>query len=333
MQPSSSQQIPVEFAAARQDRLGPRRALSATVRVRQEADCVRTPPGTQSLQKRKSKLLQTAGEYDRSDQISLFLNSLCRAFHWSRSIQLELCEVFVLHFLIHDASGKLVFQDDEIFQYQHIHVRRQKTAVRIFGCTNDWFPTYIETGIDEYRAAGQFEKLLHYVVKPWIPFMIYSLQARAVVHMRDRRNRRSNNVDSFSQVRIIGHHAELLRRNRYTMPFKDRRYEQHIWTFLPFTNVEPLVRVLLKHYRSERSKAFAKFDFHVHGRLHRRRARIAENRSRSQSAWTKFHSAVKPSDNLLLGKQLCEISRMFVGIVDTGVRYATVFEEVVDTLM
>src|SRR5436190_2628042 len=103
------------------------------------------------------------------------------------------------------------------------------------------------------------------------------------------------------------------------MFLEHRGNEQHIRAFLPLFEVKPFMRMLLKHNRREGTEAFAELYFQVHGCLHFRRPRVADNAAGAKRPGPEFHSAAEPSNYLLLGKKSGHVLGMFLFILDAGV--------------
>ena len=93
--------------------------------------------------------------------------------------------------------------------------------------------------------------------------------------------------------------SSLFKREGRSTAIHYRRDHQHR-RVLGFTGREPLVRMLPKHARRERAEALAELDLDVHRHLHSGRPGIAENTSGPKSPRAELHSALKPSDDLLV---------------------------------
>ncbi len=68
--------------------------------------------------------------------------------------------------------------------------------------------------------------------------------------------------------------------------------------------LEPFGDILAQHRRREGPKALAILDLEIEVLLHRRRARIAEDRAGAERARAEFHAALKPADRLAVGERL-----------------------------
>ena len=64
-----------------------------------------------------------------------------------------------------------------------------------------------------------------------------------------------------------------------------------------------------EHARGERPEALAELDLQVHRRLHRRRARVAEDAAGAERARAELHPALEPADDLAVGQQLGDVRR------------------------
>src|SRR5687767_14660955 len=71
-----------------------------------------------------------------------------------------------------------------------------------------------------------------------------------------------------------------------------------------------------KQRRTERPKCFAKLYARVNNIFVLRAIRAHQNRSRSKSPWSAFHSPLKPGDNFVIGELLC---RELLDIVDAAI--------------
>src|SRR5947207_12702253 len=77
--------------------------------------------------------------------------------------------------------------------------------------------------------------------------------------------------------------------------------EQHVRAVT--IELEPLVHALAKNGRREWPERLPELDLEVHDRLHRRRARITDNRAAAESPWAEFHPPEKKPDDFLCGDE------------------------------
>src|SRR4029453_4955131 len=77
--------------------------------------------------------------------------------------------------------------------------------------------------------------------------------------------------------------------------------EQHVWTVLVPPRLEPLVSIFSQHARREGPERFAELRLEVHQRLHLGRARVSDDRARSQRTRPELHAPREVSHHLLGG--------------------------------
>src|SRR5687768_11229119 len=75
--------------------------------------------------------------------------------------------------------------------------------------------------------------------------------------------------------------------------------------------IEVFGDTFLQHRRRERPERFALFDDRVDAILHGVGARITEDRACAQSAWSKLHASVEPTDNFPGSQTLCDCLEQF----------------------
>ena len=68
--------------------------------------------------------------------------------------------------------------------------------------------------------------------------------------------------------------------------------------------LEPVGDVFAQHRGRERPERFAILDLEIERRLHRGRARIAEDRAGAERARSEFHAPLEPADRLAVGEAL-----------------------------
>ena len=118
---------------------------------------------------------------------------------------------------------------------------------------------------------------------------VHRLDAGRVIHVRHRRNRRSDHVELVDSEQVL-----LFLRHGNTMFVTQPGDEQHVRTVR--VEIEPGRDVLPQHRRRERPKGFAELDLEVQQPLHRRGSRIAEDRPRAERARSELHPALVPAD-------------------------------------
>ena len=68
--------------------------------------------------------------------------------------------------------------------------------------------------------------------------------------------------------------------------------------------LEVVGALLAQDARRERAERLAELDLQVHRRLHRRRARVAEDAARAERARAELHAPLEPADDAAVGEQL-----------------------------
>ena len=81
----------------------------------------------------------------------------------------------------------------------------------------------------------------------------------------------------------------------------DIRNDQHVGAVT--VELEPLVHALAKNGGRERPERLPELDLEVHDRLHRRRARITDDRAAPERSGSEFHSPKKKADDFLRGDE------------------------------
>ncbi len=77
--------------------------------------------------------------------------------------------------------------------------------------------------------------------------------------------------------------------------------QQHVGAVA--VELEPVGDVLAQHRRRERPEGLAVLDLQVEHLLHRRRARVAEDRAAAERARAELHAALEPADGLAVGER------------------------------
>ena len=77
--------------------------------------------------------------------------------------------------------------------------------------------------------------------------------------------------------------------------------EQHVRRLDAGFDVEVLAGLVVEHRRRERSERLAVLDLEVHDRLHRGRARVADDRAVAERARAELHAPLQESDDVAVG--------------------------------
>ncbi len=120
---------------------------------------------------------------------------------------------------------------------------------------------------------------------------MHGLHARRIVDMGDGRNVGARDVELVdAEQRLF---LAVIARRRSALHVGD---QQHVGRVA--VELEPVGDVLAQHRRREGPEALAVLDLEVQRLLHRRRARIAEDRARPERARAELHAALHPADRL-----------------------------------
>src|SRR2546430_2445131 len=85
-----------------------------------------------------------------------------------------------------------------------------------------------------------------------------------------------------------------------------------------------------KHAGRERPKTLAELDLQVHGCLHPRRTRIAQDAPGPERTGTKLHTALEPTHHLLVRQQLRGVIEKFSLVWNSLVRRVRLLQEALD---
>src|SRR5690348_18476151 len=117
--------------------------------------------------------------------------------------------------------GYFVLGDDNIPKNEQVDVRCQKAAQSVLGSANNRFTADVEAGIDEHGAAGLSLENFQQVIKAAMALLVDSLNACAVIDVRDGGDGRTRDVNAVTQVEGAGHRFALLWSERSSMLFQD----------------------------------------------------------------------------------------------------------------
>src|ERR1700689_3335442 len=92
------------------------------------------------------------------------------------------------------------------------------------------------------------------------------------------------------------------RRNDFALFGAHRIGENHEWRIARMFEI--FSRYFPQHRRRKWTPPFAEFDCIVNFSIHFRIARICQNRAVSESAWTKFHSSLEPTNDPSASKKI-----------------------------
>src|SRR6185312_3484689 len=67
--------------------------------------------------------------------------------------------------------------------------------------------------------------------------------------------------------------------------------------------LEVVAALFAQDARGERTEGLAELDLEVHRRLHRRRARVAEDAARPERARAELHAPLEPADDAAFGEE------------------------------
>ena len=114
---------------------------------------------------------------------------MTRAKCRSMLIKLEFMDIFGFF-----VRRLLILPEQCITADEEIKLSAKEAAQCVLRRAHDWFPTDVETGVNENRAASQFLKSRKESVKPRIGVGLYSLNSRRIVNVCYGRYGRANNV-------------------------------------------------------------------------------------------------------------------------------------------
>src|SRR5688572_25904568 len=208
------------------------------------------------------------------------------------SVELELVLVVllerrVLRFLAQEA----------VADRQRLDLGAHEAAERVLGRTDDRLAAHVEARVDDHRASGLLLEAGDEVVVARVGLLVHGLHARRIVDVRDRRDRGARHVqllDAEELLLLLGHCDAVL--PGYVGD------KQHVRAL--GVELEPLRRIIGKHRRREGTERLAVLDFQVERLLHRRRARVAEDRARAERARAELHAALEPAERPALGERL-----------------------------
>ena len=126
---------------------------------------------------------------------------------------------------------------------------------------------------------------------------MHGLDARRVIDVRDCRNigaRHVELVDAEQRFLVGAHRPAPLGANA--------RDEQHVRRV--HVELEPVGEILAQDRRREWTERLAVLDLEVQELLHRRRARVAEDRAAAERARPEFHAALEPAHRLAGGERV-----------------------------
>src|ERR1700754_4775519 len=182
--------------------------------------------------------------------------------------------------LAHNANRRTV--DDEIFQHERVEAGPDKTNKCIDRSADDRLVVEIERCVEQDRTTCQSFEGAKQSCKARVCFLVDSLYARRSVNMCDCRK---------------------LDRRLHLTGF------QHV--FRRMIEIEVGRSTFLQHCRCERPERLALLDNRIDPLLRFLAARIGQDRTRAQSAWSKLHPAVKPTDNFTCSQSLRDSFKQF----------------------
>src|SRR6185503_3392940 len=76
--------------------------------------------------------------------------------------------------------------EDEVFDHQHVNLRRGETQDCIDRRTHDWFAAQVERSVENYWAISAAIELFEQCCEARIGFSIHRLHSRRTIDVRDR---------------------------------------------------------------------------------------------------------------------------------------------------
>ena len=132
-----------------------------------------------------------------------------------------------------------------------------------------------------------------------MPLFIHGLNARGIVHMRNRGNLGTAHVQE-----IDSRAPCLLRRQPAPALLVHGSYKEHVGAVFVSADTEELVGMIAKDGGRERAKRFSELHLQVHSSLHRHVARVANNAPTSEGPRAIFHTPLEQADHLPCREQI-----------------------------
>ena len=105
--------------------------------------------------------------------------------------------------------GNIRLADDMISQNKGVNIGATKTAIRVFGGTHNGFAPDVETGVYQNRYPGFLMKNRKELMQDGIARFIHGLDPSRIIHMGNRRDGGTNNIDPFAKI-IVRLHQGLI---------------------------------------------------------------------------------------------------------------------------
>ena len=97
--------------------------------------------------------------------------------------------------IVRERSVLITFLQIKIADCEHVEFGPHEATKGLFRSAHDRFASYIETGIDQYGAAGLAPEGRQQGMEARVGFGVNCLDARGVIDMRHRRNFRTRQVE------------------------------------------------------------------------------------------------------------------------------------------
>src|SRR5579859_175535 len=205
-----------------------------------------------------------------------------------RSIEFE-CRFVVLA----QVRVLILFPQKTVTYRQHLHFTTHETAEGILGGANEGLAADVEAGVYDNRAAGALVKPLQQSVIARVGFLVYSLNARGIIHMRHGWYFATRHIEPGDARELL-----LLRCDRLAPLLHNVSHQQHVRAVA--IQLEPFGHVLPQHRRSEGTERLAKLHLQIEHRLHPGRPRVCQNGARPQRPRPELHASLKPAGGLLV---------------------------------
>src|SRR6185312_4833058 len=186
-----------------------------------------------------------------------------------------------------------LFAQQAVADGEHLDVSSHEAAEGVLGRRDDRLAAHVEAGVDQHRAASACLERAEERVEARIGLVMHRLDARRIIDVGDRRDRRAHDIEL-----VDAEEAPLRFAHRALTLLLHRRDEQHVRAV--GVEIEPLGHVLAQHRRCEGAEALAELDLEIEQLLHGRRARVAEDRACAERARSELHATLEPADGLAL---------------------------------
>ena len=193
--------------------------------------------------------------------------------------------------------GLVALAEDAVLEHQRVHLGAHEAAVGVLGRAHDRLAAHVERRVDHDRATGEPVERLDDGVELGAVVARDGLEPRGVVDVRDRRDRGAHLVHPRAQigaalvvVRVLD--AQLGRTSATSSMYGDS---------MPGSMSKYLLRLVVEHRRRERSERLPVLDLEVHDRLHRGRARVADDRAVRRARGARTPCAPAGADHVAVG--------------------------------